>query len=173
MPCIERHIDEHPQIGRNFWKRWSCAVGQCGKWCPIADTVCLRRFDVVNLPPFDTTFKRSRGGMQHNYREHTSQKEECERSKQKCRSAALGCKLITEKIASMRKHCSHNAEQISRFVQVIFPAHPIDDTSVEGVKNCPFFSVKDLEAEVLPIQNMRAPGLNGIPVEVCKLVFCY
>ena len=85
----------------------------------------------------------------------------------------LGYKLVTRKIGALRKPCSLKAEQMDRIVRALFPAHPVwdGDVGAESAEDCPLFSVKELEQAVLSMKNKKAPGPDGIPAEVYKLVF--
>ena len=85
----------------------------------------------------------------------------------------LGYKLVTRKIGALRKPCILSTDQMDRIVRALFPRHPVrvDVNSAESVVDCPLFTMGELEEAVLTMKNRKAPGPDGIPAEVYKLVF--
>ena len=52
----------------------------------------------------------------------------------------------------------------------MFPTHTIrEDRSIEDVGEFPLFNDEELRRAVQSLQNKKAPGSDGIPVEVLKI----
>ena len=85
----------------------------------------------------------------------------------------LGYKLVMQKLGARRTPCLLAAQKMDEIVQALFPSHPVreDAVQLEVPVVCPLFTGEELEEAVLSMKTKKAPGPDGVPVEVMQLVY--
>lgn len=83
----------------------------------------------------------------------------------------LGFKIVMKRLAKGRPEIPMPAEHVCGIVEELFPSHPILEENLP-TPNEPIdpFSERELAAAVKLLKNKKAPGPDGIPAEVLKLV---
>ncbi|KAK9693271.1 Reverse transcriptase (RNA-dependent DNA polymerase) [Popillia japonica] len=65
-----------------------------------------------------------------------------------------------------------DAVEMENIVRALFPQHPIrPEMRFDNSNDCPPFTHEELEIAFLSLKNRKAPGPDGIPSEILKIVF--
>lgn len=84
----------------------------------------------------------------------------------------LGYKLVTQRLGALRTPCAMDAATMERIVGVLFPTHPIrNQETLRQVEEFQLFTAAELERAVRSMKDKKAPGPDGIPSEVLKMVY--
>lgn len=84
----------------------------------------------------------------------------------------LGYKIVTKKLGAQKPICMMDDSITETIVSSLFPSHPERSVSYFGHNiEVPLFSVVELERTILSMKNNKAPGPDGIPSEILKIVF--
>lgn len=81
----------------------------------------------------------------------------------------LGYKLVMKKLGAKTSASCMDAETMDDIVKKLFPTHPVrtDEESARSTEAIPF-TVDELKEAAASLKNNKAPGPDGIPVEVLK-----
>jgi hypothetical protein len=83
----------------------------------------------------------------------------------------LGYQLVTQKLGAQKPTHVMDAETTEYIVETLFPSHPLRERATERQEmEVPLFSEAELEKAVLSLKNKKAPGPDGIPNEVLRIV---
>lgn len=86
----------------------------------------------------------------------------------------LGYKLVTKKLGAQAPTSPMAATTMDVIVQALFPRHAARTGQIpDRDANAPLFSIQELEQAVGTLKNRKAPGPDGIPAEVLKMVLRY
>lgn len=84
----------------------------------------------------------------------------------------LGYKLVSQKLGAFGSNCVMDSVAMDRIVTTLFPIHPIREEDDFGhVGEFQLFTLDELDGAVRQMKDRKAPGPDGIPNEVLKLVF--
>ncbi|XP_058802166.1 uncharacterized protein LOC131670519 [Phymastichus coffea] len=83
----------------------------------------------------------------------------------------LGYKIMTEKLKTGNGAERREKAVMGRIEDELFPTHPArEDTEDEGTPGAPVFTRKELERAISCLRTGKAPGPDGIPSEVLRLI---
>lgn len=83
----------------------------------------------------------------------------------------LGYKIVTQKLGALSATEPMDATTMGNIVGALFPTHPERaEAAFAQLEEFPLFNHEELEKAVMSMKNKKAPGPDGIPSEVLKLV---
>lgn len=82
----------------------------------------------------------------------------------------LGYKLVTQKLGALKSTSPMDAGTMDHIVNALFPAHPARAVRAYDGNDAPPFTMAELEEAVLSLKAGKAPGPDGVPGEVLRLV---
>jgi hypothetical protein len=84
----------------------------------------------------------------------------------------LGYKIVTKRLGAQKPTSVMDSHIMETIVATLFPSHPERAaTEFRLQEEIPLFSEEELDAAVLSTKNRKAPGPDGIPNEVLKMVY--
>ena len=85
-----------------------------------------------------------------------------------------GFKIVSKKIGNISPSNDLSASTMTKVVQSLFPTHQERPKGEFGkISECPLFSDDELQLAIKSSKNKKAPGPDGIPSEVLKVIARY
>lgn len=83
-----------------------------------------------------------------------------------------GYKIVTGKLGSRKPPETKDADAMEKIVEGLFPTHAdrTDDTDDDLTTECPLFTREELERAASLLKPNKAPGPDGVPGELIRLV---
>lgn len=85
----------------------------------------------------------------------------------------LGYKLVMKKLGGMTAPVNLPARSLKNIVDTLFPTHELGTdvvATIQGNEPVPLFTDSELKAAARTFKNQKAPGPDGIPAEVLKII---
>lgn len=83
----------------------------------------------------------------------------------------MGYKLVARKFGGASSNTRMNAGMVMRVVDALFPNHPrMNKRETQAGNEIPLFTTSELSEAVASLKSGRAPGPDGVPAEVMKIV---